>query len=405
MTASARPSVDRALKGAKPAVFWTDRLDAPDPRPELAGAARVDLAIVGGGFSGLWAAIQALEEQPGLRVAVVEAEVCGFGASSRNGGFCDASLTHGLHNGLAHWPREIETLVRLGDENLDEISSTIRRHNLDTDFRISGDIEVATERWQVEELSEGVADLQRFNEVELLDGAGMQACIQSPTYLGGVRQMSGKALVDPARLAWALAALAEQLGATIHDRSPVKGLESRGSEITLTTPRGTLRANRVIVATNAYRGPIRRPRRYVIPVYDHVLMTEPLSLEQLDSIGWHGREGVGESANQFHYYRLTADDRILWDGYDATYHFNNGLEPRFDQSDKTHRQIAGSFFETFPQLEGLGFTHRWGGPIATTTKFTATWGTAHGGRARRHHQDGTDQRQLLPGPFCIREIR
>jgi glycine/D-amino acid oxidase-like deaminating enzyme len=136
----------------------------------------------------------------------------------------------------------------------------------------------------------------------------------------------------------------------------------------------------VVVATNAYLGPVRRPRRYVIPVYDHVLMTEPLSAEHMAAIGWEEREGLGDASNQFHYYRLSEDDRILWGGYDATYHFGNGLEPEHDQSDLTHGRLAEHFFETFPQLEGLRFTHRWGGPIATTTHFAATWGTAHQGR-------------------------
>jgi glycine/D-amino acid oxidase-like deaminating enzyme len=146
------------------------------------------------------------------------------------------------------------------------------------------------------------------------------------------------------------------------------------------TPDGVVRSERVVIATNAYPGPVRHPRRYVIPVYDHVLMTEPLSSEQLASIGWKDRDGIGDVSNQFHYYRLSEDDRILWGGYDATYHFNNGLEPQHDQSDQTHGMLAEHFFETFPQLEGVRFSHRWGGPIGTTTRFTATWGIAHDGR-------------------------
>ncbi len=98
------------------------------------------------------------------------------------------------------------------------------------------------------------------------------------------------------------------------------------------------------------------------------------------SIGWQEREGIGDVSKQFHYYRLTEDDRILWGGYDATYHFGNGLGPQHDQSHRTHGLLAEHFFETFPQLEGLRFTHRWGGPIATTTHFAPTWGSAHDGR-------------------------
>jgi glycine/D-amino acid oxidase-like deaminating enzyme len=166
----------------------------------------------------------------------------------------------------------------------------------------------------------------------------------------------------------------------VFEHSPATGVERNGTAIKVVTTDGTIRSDRVVMATNAYPGPVRRPRRYVIPVYDHVLMTEPLDTAQLAWVGWRERDGIGDVSNQFHYYRLSEDNRILWGGYDATYHFGNGLEPEHDQSDATHGDLAAHFFETFPQLEGLRFTHRWGGPIATTTQFTATWGTAHDGR-------------------------
>ncbi len=216
--------------------------------------------------------------------------------------------------------------------------------------------------------------------MELLDAAEMQARVHSPTYLGGLIRHNDSSLVDPARLCWGLRAAAEKLGAAVHEHSPVTAVTVHGSALEVVTPGGTIRSDRVLMATNAYPGPVRRPRRYVIPVYDHVLMTEPLSTKQLASIGWEESEGISDVSNQFHYYRLSEDDRILWGGYDATYHFNNGLDPQHDQSDHTHGMLAEHFFETFPQLEGLRFTHRWGGPIATTTHFSATWGTAHEGR-------------------------
>jgi glycine/D-amino acid oxidase-like deaminating enzyme len=377
-------SQDRAapgLENTKPAVFWSDREDAPPPAPPVEGRSTVDLAVVGGGFSGLWAAIEAIEEQPGLRVAVVEAERCGFGASSRNGGFCDSSLTHGLHNGLAHWPDETATLLRLGRENLDGLEATIGRHGIQADFHRSAMIDAATEPWHLRALGEDVHVHRSVgNDVELLDREQIQASIGSPTFLGGLRRSNGFALVDPARLAWGLRSAAESLGVTIHERSPVTAIDRDGGALVVHTADGSLRADRVVVATNAYRGPVRRPRRYVIPVYDHVLMTEPLSSEQMASIGWAQREGLEDVSNQFHYYRLTEDDRILYGGYDATYHFNNGLRPEHDQKPATHRLLAADFFRMFPQLEGLGFSHSWGGPVGTTTRFTATWGKSHDGR-------------------------
>ena len=371
----------QALAHAKPAVFWSDRDDAPPPTPPLGANITADLTVIGGGFTGLWAAIQALEEQPGLKVVVLESERCGFGASSRNGGFCDSSLTHGLENGFSHWQADIQVLISLGHENLDEIEAGIDRHGIEANFRRAAEVGVATEPWHAESMERSLeAHLSIGDDMELLDAAEMQARVHSPTYLGGLIRRNDSSLVDPARLCWGLRAAAERLGAAVYEQSSVTAVTDHSSALEVVTPGGTIRSERVLMATNAYPGPVRRPRRYVIPVYDHILMTEPLSTKQLASIGWQEREGIGDVSNQFHYYRLSEDDRILWGGYDATYHFNNGLDPQHDQSDQTHGMLAEHFFETFPQLEGLRFTHRWGGPIATTTHFSATWGTAHEGR-------------------------
>jgi glycine/D-amino acid oxidase-like deaminating enzyme len=341
----------------------------------------VDLTVIGGGFTGLWAAIQALEEQPGLRVALIESERCGFGASSRNGGICDSSLTHGLRNGLAHWPAETEALLRLGRQNFDSIGAAIDQYEIAADYRPAAEVSVATAPWHIGSLQDGLEMHQRYGgDAELLDAAAMQARLHSPTYLGGLVRRNNTSLVDPARLCWGLRRAAESLGAVVYEQTPATNVARDGSDLEVTTPGGVIRSERVLMAINAYPGPLRRPLRYVIPVYDHVLMTEPLSNAQLASIGWRQRDAIGDESNQFHYYRLSEDNRILWGGYDATYHFNNGVGPRHDQSDRTHGRLVEHFFETFPQLEGLRFTHRWGGPIGTTTRFTATWGIAHDGR-------------------------
>jgi glycine/D-amino acid oxidase-like deaminating enzyme len=367
----------RALAAARPAVFWSDRPDAPEPRPGLRGASDADLVVIGGGFSGLWAAMHATE-QTGRRVVVLEAERVGHGASSRNGGFCDASLTHGLHNGAAHWPDELETLVRMGRENHQALLDTVAEEGIDAGVEEVAELAVATAAWQLTELAESV-ELHRSHgdHVELLDRAGARARLDSPTYRGGLVRRDGLALVDPARLAWGLAAALERRGVTVHDSSPVTAVEPDGSSLVVRTPTGAVRADRVIMATNAYRGPVRRPRRYVAPVYDYVLMTEPLTTAQLAELRWAERDGVADAGNQFHYYRLTEDDRLLWGGYDAVYHFGNRVDGALDQRDGTQLMLAEQLLETFPQLEGIRCTHRWGGAIATTTRFTATWGTAH----------------------------
>ena len=141
-----------------------------------------------------------------------------------------------------------------------------------------------------------------------------------------------------------------------------------------------MRAQRVALATNVFRSLVPRYRLLTVPVYDYALMTEPLSDEQLASIGWSGRQGLGDSANLFHYYRLTADNRILWGGYDAVYHFGRRVKDAHESRPQTHRLLAEHFFTTFPQLEGLRFSHQWAGAIDTSTRFCAFYGLARQGR-------------------------
>jgi glycine/D-amino acid oxidase-like deaminating enzyme len=136
----------------------------------------------------------------------------------------------------------------------------------------------------------------------------------------------------------------------------------------------------VILATNGFPPLMRSIRRYIVPVYDYVLVTEPLSADQRAAIGWRNRQGIGDAANQFHYYRLTADGRILWGGYDAIYHFRNGVSPRLEQRFATFELLSRQFFETFPQLEGLRFSHRWAGVIDTSSRFCVMFGTGMSGK-------------------------
>lgn len=374
-------NLNALVEDAKPAVYWSDRTFAPEVGDFLAGTHEADLVIVGGGFTGLWAALQAIEEQPDRSIHIVEAERIGHGASSRNGGFCEASLTHGLLNGLSHWPNEIAALTRMGDENLAGLLADVERHGIDAAVEVTGTMNVATEPWQVDDVGEYVDTLRKHGEeAELLDIAATRAELNSPTYLAGVVEPHGCAIIDPAKLVWGLREAVQKLGVVVHENSRVTSIDPTGSSLTVRASSGSIKANKVLVATNAWAEPEKQIRNYVIPIYDHVLMTEPLSTEQMASIGWTARRGVSDWANQFHYYRLTEDNRILWGGYDANYYKGNGMGPEYEQRTASHVTIAGHFFDTFPQLDGLGFSHRWAGPIGTTSKFTAAFGTKHDGR-------------------------
>jgi glycine/D-amino acid oxidase-like deaminating enzyme len=366
----------RLVTAAQPTPFWLDSRDAPAAREPLRGEMSCDLAVVGGGFGGLWAALLAKEANPGRSVVLIEGNRIGWAASGRNGGFCDASLTHGAANGRERFPAEFATLQRLGAENLDAIGATASRHGFDCEFERTGTLAVATEDYQVAELREAAeADGAKF-----CDAAAVRAEVNSPTYLAGSWDAAGTAMVHPAKLAWGLAAACERIGVRIAERTPAAGLSGDAGGVTLRTRRGVLRAKRAVLATNAFPSLIKRLRPYTVPVYDYVLMTEPLSAAQLAAVGWRNRQGVADSGNQFHYYRLTADNRILWGGYDAIYHFGRVMRSSHDQRPATFARLAEHFFTTFPQLEGIGFSHRWGGAVDTCSRFCAFFGTAHHGR-------------------------
>lgn len=369
------------VANAKPAVFWTDRPGAPDFAAPLVGSASADLVIIGAGFTGLWAALQAIEGDPGRRIVVLEAEVAGFGASTRNGGFCSASLTHGLHNGLSHWPEEIDTLNHMGHENLAALLDTLDRHGIDASVEATGQVHVAVEPWQVDHLRElHQISLDHGETSEFFEQDAARALVDSPTYLAAVWDRAGSVMIDPGKLAWGLRRACESLGVVLHDNSRVRSIDAGPSLLEVHADEGRVKTERVLVATNAWAEPEKSIRNYVVPIYDHVLMTEPLSDEQMASIGWEGRQGLGDSGSQFHYYRLTADNRILWGGYDANYYKGNAMGPKVEQRTDSHELIAGHFFDTFPQLDGLAFSHRWAGPIGTTSKFSAAFGTKYNGR-------------------------
>jgi glycine/D-amino acid oxidase-like deaminating enzyme len=376
-----------ALADAEPRPFWLSQPDAPEPGPPLDEDVEADLVVVGAGLTGLWAAL--LARQRGQEVVLLEGERIAFGASGRNGGFMDASLTHGIENGVARWPDEMPELERLGRENFAAIKEALTRHGIDAGFEETGELSFALAPYQAEYIPEIVETARAFGwPAEALTAEQAQAEVRSPTYHGAAFVSEGRGLVDPARLAWGLARAAREAGVRVYERSPVARLERAGAGVRATVAHdgggsasAAVRARHAILATSAFPPLVRAIRRYIVPVYDYVLVTEPLSPAQHDSLGWQRRQGLTDMGNQFHYYRLTRDDRILFGGYDAVYNFRNGMGPHFDERPASFELLAAHFFETFPQLEGLRFTHRWGGAIDTCSRFSVMFGRALGGRA------------------------
>lgn len=366
--------IDRSLAASTRGSVWLDIARPEFERPS--GPVTGDLLVIGGGYTGLWSALHAARRHPDRRIVLIEADRIGWAASGRNGGFVEASLTHGYENGKARWPNEIATLEAMGLENLDGMQAEIAELGLDAEWERTGMLAVATEPHQVEWLADSAAE----GHGTFLDLAQIRDEVDSPTFRAGLLSPDTCAIVNPAKLALELARACREAGVDIYEHTTATRIETGGAAIRVHTDGPTVTCRQVVLATNVFPSLLRRNRLYTVPVYDYVLATEPLSDARLDRIGWRGRQGIGDSANQFHYYRLSRDNRIIWGGYDAIYHFGRRVDSAYEDRQDIYRRLAAHFFVTFPQLDDVRFTHRWAGAIDTNTRFCAHWGLAREGR-------------------------
>ena len=376
------PYVLKHLSHMQPQLYWLDEDPLePEPNPTLIGDVTTDLCIVGAGYTGLWTALLAKEQNPEREVVVVEQRETGAGASGRNGGFCNSSLTHGFTNGYSRFKDEMQIIERLGRENMDGIEEAITRYGIDCGWERTGELRVAVEEWQKEGFAEEAALRNSYGDhVEVFSQEEVFKRVKSPLYKGALWDPDGTALVDPARLVWGLERACLKLGVRIFENTKVEWLERTNNGMIVHSPYGSVYAQKVALATNVFTPLVRRAKKYVVPVYDFQLVTEPLTQEQLDSIGWSGREGLSEAGNQFHYYRMTKDNEILWGGYDAIYNFRGKVRQEYETDAETYAHLAADFLDTFPQLKGIKFTHGWGGAIDTCSRFSPFWGKAYRGR-------------------------
>ena len=249
MPAAGSTGARAALAASVLRPLWLDSPERPAPRSALGPAdagLRAGLVVVGGGFTGLWAAVRACEREPGRDVLLLEADRIAEHATGRNGGFCEASLTHGEANGRQRWPEEYDVLHGLGMRNLDEIEATLTAYGIDCGWARGGQLTVATRPHEVEGLE---PELPGF-----LDAAAVQRLVASPTYLAGRLDAGEAAMVDPARLAWGLAETAEGLGVRIAEGTRLESLKRTAAGLVATTSGGEVRANHVVLATNVFPG-------------------------------------------------------------------------------------------------------------------------------------------------------
>jgi glycine/D-amino acid oxidase-like deaminating enzyme len=363
-------------------VYWLET--APHtPRPPLRERRDVDVVIVGGGYTGLWTAYHLLQAEPSLDVAVVEREEIGFGASGRNGGFAMTLLDFGLvqlrrHQGGAAVKAAHEAIAA----SVDEIGDAVARHRIDCDWVKGGLMVVATNPVQLQRVE---ADLAVAEELGLagfrrLSSAEAQHEVHSPTYLGGMFEPHC-GVVHPAKLARGLARVVEGLGAAIYEDTGLVRLDEVAGRLRVTTSEGELRCEQLVVATNAWAASTPWFRRKILPLYTYILLTEPLTDSQWAAVGWERHQGIEDKRNLVHYYRRTADGRILWgDAAGLVFPAGNRIGPTRDRHEATFAEMERDFRETFPQLAGMRFTHRWGGPVAMTATAIPLFGSLLDGR-------------------------
>lgn len=362
--------------------YWLATREQGPPQ-SLKGEVRADIAIVGGGLTGLWTALFIKELSPITEVAIVEAHTVGYGASGRNAGMLSETIDHTHALAIRHFGHEqARQLAFLGQKNVDEMVDWLARKKIGCDLELTGRLMVALTEDQVADCANTVATALSLGVTShrLLTGAETRAELASPLYLAGVR-IAGGGILDPVKLVDGLRRVAEDSGVRVYEGSPVAALRQAGTGVEVVAPGGTLHAERAVLATNAYSHHLfpRLIHRF-IPLYDYILVSDPLTAHQLGSIGWSGRQGVTDGRTFFNYYRLTRDNRILWGTSEATYYRGNSIGPAHDHSPGHYRTLEESFHRHFPQVGPLRFSYSWGGPIASTTRMTPFFGSLENGR-------------------------
>jgi glycine/D-amino acid oxidase-like deaminating enzyme len=356
-----------------PNVLWLDTYGEYEPEPPLGGELIVDIAIIGGGYTGLVTAYELLRAEPSLQVAVLEAKSIGYGSSGRNGSFGMSVV--GLGFGVTAMLRgkaflkEAHTYM---ERAVDSMSELIQREDLDCDYSRPGFLRAATTAGYVKRIRHDVELMQSlgFEGIYWIDRDEVREKVNSPLYLGAMWEPR-LVLVNPAKLVREEKRLALRLGAAIYENTPVIEIASKPN-FNLRTPQGIVKAEKIVFATNAYSHLFPQLRRKQIPAFTYMIATEPLTAEQFGPVGWEGREGVEDARNLIHYYRITPDNRLVIGGGPVGLTYANDLNA--DDSESAWRHLRDHVQLLFPSFRGAEVTHRWGGPFSVTLNLTPALG-------------------------------
>ena len=344
--------------------FWLSTRDY-EPNPALEGSHEVDVAVVGGGFTGLSAAHFLKREEPGMKVALMESQVIGYGASGRNGGFSMTLFGMNLSLTAKRFSREkAKEAHHYMERAVDTLQELIETHRIDCDYEHPGFLRVATsERYRDRILHEiELAESLGLEGIEWLGQDRLSEEVRSPFYLGAWWEPRC-GLLNPAKLAWGWKDVVEGQGVEVYEQTPVVEIrrEAKG-KIRLTVPWGEVVAKKLVLATNAYSHLIPQLKRKQAPIWTYIVLTEPLRDEHFQEIGWRNRQGIEDARDLVHYYRLTADNRLLMGGRDVSMAFGRDMD--LDRNEEIFIGLERDVRSVFPALKDISFTHRWGGPVS-----------------------------------------
>ena len=344
------------------------------PRPPLPGDIETDVAIVGAGYTGLWTAYYLHEIDPALRIAVVEREIAGFGASGRNGGWCSA-LFPPASSGIArrHGIQAAVAVRRAMHESVAEVGRVAEREGIDADYARGGTISLARNEAQLTRARELVEEERRLTGsvegLELLSKEDADGVAQATRVLGAT-YTPHCAVVHPLKLVRGLAERVEARGVSIFERTRATGVRRRE----LVTEHGSVRAEVVVRATEGYTASLRGERRRFVPLYSLMIATEPLPAAVWDEIGLRRRETFADLRHMRIYGQRTADDRLAFGGRGAPYHFGSRTRPDFDRNERVHSLLREVLVDLFPAVAGHEITHRWGGALGVPRDWHASVG-------------------------------
>jgi glycine/D-amino acid oxidase-like deaminating enzyme len=359
----------RALADTRFTTYWIDSLEPETDEPALRQDEQCDLLVVGGGFCGLWAALQAREQDPGRSVVLIEAHGVANGASGRPAAIMSTSVMHGIDNTERIFPGDVAELERLGRENMDGFHETLQRYAIECDVEWGGEMKVSIGDQGLDTIEEDYQLYLKYGHDAIkLDREAVQAEIHSPIFHGGTWSRKRCGTVHPGKLVRGLKRAALAIGVQLYENTPLLAARRGTGGIAVKTPQATITARKVLLATNAWAAGHRRISRRVAAIRDRILVTEPLSDAQMRKIGWRNRQGIYDTRTQLNYMRLTADNRILFGGR-LDYFYGNDTDPALDRTAQPYLRLAQSFYRTFPQLaDEIRFAYAWSGPIGLTTR-------------------------------------